>query len=85
MTSIPKDPNGQGIQASTSGDCLIQGDNYAYYTDSIGSLYAVTTIKESKKGNASSCNSLIDRSRNGSYEKIGKGLTNLLMENIIQS
>ena len=76
MTTIPNDPYNLGVKViENDGNCVTQGINYAYYTDTLWSLYAITSAKESKKGNASRCEGTIDRAGNGEYEKVGKGLT----------
>ena len=74
MTSLPKDPKGTGISSSSAGECITAGNSYAYYTDLAGSLYAITSTKESKKGNASACGDTIDKNKDGAFEKVGKGL-----------
>ena len=75
MTSLPKDPKGTGISSSSAGECITAGSSYAYYTDPSGSLYAITSTKESKKGNASACGDTIDKNKDGAFEKVGQGLT----------
>ena len=74
MTSLPKDPKGTGISSSSAGECITAGSSYAYYTDPSGSLYAITSTKESKKGNASACGDTIDKNKDGAFEKVGQGL-----------
>ena len=32
---LPKDPNGLGVQSSSDGSCIVQGNSYAYYTDPV--------------------------------------------------
>ena len=76
MTALPKDPNGMWVQANIGGDCLVQWSSYAYYTDPVGWLYAITATKESKRGNAATCGDKIDKAGDGAYEKVGKGLIN---------
>ena len=74
MTSLPKDPKGTGISSSSAGECITAGSSYAYYTDPSGSLYAITSTKESKKGNASACGDTIDKNNDGNFQKVGQGL-----------
>ena len=74
LTSLPQDPNWSGIKSSPTGECITAGNSYAYYTDLAGSLYAITSTKESKKGNASACGDTIDKNKDGAFEKVGKGL-----------
>ena len=75
LTSLPQDPNWSGIKSSPTGECITAGNSYAYYTDLAGSLYAITSTKESKKGNASACGDTIDKNKDGAFEKVGQGLT----------
>ena len=75
MTSLPKDPKGTGISSSSAGECITAGSSYAYYTDPSGSLYAITSTKESKKGNASACGNTVDKNNDGNFQKVGQGLT----------
>lgn len=72
LTSIPKDPNRLGIKASSDGNCISEGSDYAYLSD--GSRYAVTAVKESKKGNASACGNTVDRNNDGDFQKVGENL-----------
>ena len=76
LTSLPTDPNGNGIATTSAGTCVNKGKSYAYYT--APGLYAITSSKESKKGNASSCDNTIDKAGDGAYEKVGKGLDTLI-------
>ena len=74
MTSLPKDPKGTGISSSSAGECITAGNSYAYYTDTAWSLYAITSTKESQKGNASTCGDTIDKNGNGAFQKVGQWL-----------
>jgi prepilin-type N-terminal cleavage/methylation domain-containing protein len=74
LKSIPLDPSGKGIAANNDWSCIDIWNSYAYYTDATGSIYAITSFKESKKGNANACGDTIDRDGDGNFEKIGAGL-----------
>ena len=74
LKSLPHDLNTKGLKNDSSGNCIVAGNSYAYYSDG-SNYYAITAFSEAKKGNASSCGNIIDHIRNGRYKKVGKGLT----------
>ena len=49
LKSLPEDPNGQGLDVLADGVCTKSGKYFSYYTDASGSMYAMTSLKESKK------------------------------------
>jgi hypothetical protein len=73
LKSLPHDLNTKGLKNDSSGNCIIAGNSYAYYSDG-ANYYAITAFSEAKKGNASSCGNIIDSTGNGKYKKVGKGL-----------
>ena len=35
MNNLPQDPNGLGVQSTSDGSCIVQGNSYGYYTDAV--------------------------------------------------
>lgn len=71
ISNIPTDKN-HGLVTTINGDCYQMGDYFAYYTDDIGSRYAITSLKESKIGNATNCRGISISSPVWNYETYGQ-------------
>ncbi len=59
---IPQDPGRQGIWADREWWCILWWISYAYYSDGKKS-YAITAVKESKRGNTTNCHGSIDTNK----------------------
>ncbi len=73
MSDIPKD-TWYGLTTNSSGECKSEGNFFAYYTDQKGKVYAMTSMRESKRGNTTNCKWAID-SEQGDFYVIWRGLT----------
>ncbi len=75
LTTIPTDP-GKGTLAilGASGNIMVTWDSFAYYTNTGWTMYAITALMESKKGNTTNAIGVIDSDKQGWYQVLGKGL-----------
>ncbi len=55
VSSVPSDPSGKGLWAREDWSCVIAGRSYAYFSNTIGSEFAITMTKETKKWNTNNC------------------------------
>ncbi len=60
IDSIPQDPSGAWQGATSDGNCREIGKSYAYHSNTLGTMFAITSTKESKKGNSISCNGTVE-------------------------
>ncbi len=75
LTTIPTDPGKWTVAISTApGNIQVTGDSFAYWTNAGWTVYAITALMESKKGNTTNGTGVIDSDKQGWYQKVGKGL-----------
>ena len=76
MTTIPTDPGKWTVAISGyDGNILVTGDSFAYWTNTWWTVYAITALMESKKGNTTNATEVIDSDKQWWYQKVGKWLT----------
>ena len=76
MTTIPTDPGKGTVAISTAPwNIMVTGDSFAYWTNTGWTIYAITALMESKKGNTTNATEVIDSDKQWWYQKVGKGLT----------
>ena len=73
LTALPIDSK-NGLSTTVNGDCYKEGEYFAYYSNQEATKYAITSTKESRKGNAMNCRG-IKTSYQWKYETYGYGLT----------
>ncbi len=81
LTTIPTDP-GKGTVAiyNGGGNIMVTGDSFAYWTDTWWTVYAITALMESKKGNTTNAIWVIDKDKEGEYQVVGKGLITYILK-----
>ena len=76
MTTIPTDPGKGTVAISTAPwNIMVTGDSFAYWTNTGWTIYAITALMESKKGNTTNATEVIDSDKQWWYQKVGKGLS----------
>ncbi len=76
LTTIPTDPGKWTVAIdSPPSNIQVTGDSFAYWTNTGWTVYAITALMESKKGNTTNATQLIDSDKQGAYQKVGKWLT----------
>ncbi len=82
VSTIPTDP-GKGTIAilGVPGNIQVTGDSFAYYTNTGWTMFAITALMESKKGNTTNATGVVDSDKKGWFQVAGKWLTyNILAE-----
>lgn len=84
MSSIPTDP-GKWLAAVIGGNvsCVLTGDSFAYNSDATGSWFAITSLNESKRGNADNCLWITNSPNNASYATILEWSNRISRENLV--
>ncbi len=77
IRTIPQDPSGAGQGTTIDGECRAVGNSYAYHSDTLGTMFAITSTKESWRGNSSSCKGIVEITKgwNYPYLAVGRWLT----------
>lgn len=73
LTEIPSEP-WKGIIAMNNGSCRLTGESFGYFTDSVGSMYAITHLMESRRGNTNNCLGVVDSENTAKYNVRGRSL-----------
>ena len=65
ISTIPTDP-GKGVATIANiNSCILTGDSFGYYTDTGGSMFAITALMESEKGNTTNCLGVVNSNKQG--------------------
>ncbi len=76
LTTIPTDPGKWTVAIDIPpSNIQVTGDSFAYWTNTWWTVYAITALMESKKGNTTNAVGMIDSNKQWSYQVVGKGLT----------
>ncbi len=75
LSTIPTDPGKWTVAIlGLPGNIQVTGDSFAYWTNTGWTVYAITALMESKKGNTTNATEVIDSDKQGWYQKVGKWL-----------
>ena len=76
LTTIPTDPGKWTVAIDIPpSNIQVTGDSFAYWTNTWWTVYAITALMESKKGNTTNATQTIDSDKQWSYQKVGRWLT----------